>query len=235
MSGAQRPVGLIPRTRGTTEMQQPSLHTYFRSSASYRVRIALNLKGLDAKHVPVHLTRDGGEQFNAEFRALNPQALVPVFADGAVVLSQSLAIIEYLDERHPTPPLLPASIEGRARGRQVALAIACDIHPLNNLRVLKYLGGTLGTSEDAKNDWVKHWIGLGFQALEAELSRSREGPFCVGAQPTIADCCLVPQLFNAQRFGVDLSPYPTLTSIDAACAALPAFAEAHPAVQPDAQ
>lgn len=216
-------------------MQQPTLYTYFRSSASYRVRIALNLKGLDAKHVPVHLTRDGGEQFSAEFRALNPQALVPVFADGAVVLSQSLAIIEYLDERHPMPPLLPASMEGRARARQIALAIACDIHPLNNLRVLKYLTGTLGASEDAKNAWVHHWIHAGLRALEAELAHSREGPFCVGAQPTIADCCLVPQLFNAQRFGVDLAPYPTLSAIGAACEARPAFAKAHPAVQPDAQ
>jgi maleylpyruvate isomerase len=215
---------------------KPTLHTYFRSSASYRVRIALNLKGIEAEYVPVHLNRGGGEQFSAEFRALNPQALVPVFADGSVVLSQSLAIIEYLEERHPTPPLLPATIEARARVRQIALAIACDIHPLNNLRVLKHLTGPLGASEDAKNGWVRHWIGLGLQALEAELGPDRgKGPFCVGAQPTVADCCLVPQLFNAQRFGVDLAPYPTLRRIDAACQALPAFARAHPALQPDAE
>ena len=211
------------------------LHTYFRSSASYRVRIALNLKGLEAEHVPVHLNRGGGEQFGAGFRALNPQALVPVWSDGALVLTQSLAIMEYLDERYPAPPLLPATPGDRARVREIALAIACDIHPLNNLRVLKYLTGSLGAPEDAKNAWVRHWIGLGLQALEARLAAQRSGPFCFGDQPTMADCCLVPQLFNAQRFGVDLGPYPTLRSIDAACAALPAFANAHPAVQPDAE
>lgn len=213
-----------------------TLYTYFRSSASYRVRIALHLKGLEAQHVGVHLNRGGGEQFGAPFRAVNPQSLVPVFADGAVVLSQSLAILEYLEERHPAPPLLPTTIEARARARQIALAVACDIHPLNNLRVLKFLTGPLGLPEQAKNDWVRHWIGLGLDALEAELVRERgDGPFCVGAQPTIADCCLVPQLFNAQRFGVDLAPYPTLRAIDAACQALPAFAQAHPSVQPDAE
>jgi maleylpyruvate isomerase len=211
-----------------------TLHTYFRSSASYRVRIALNLKGLDARHAFVHLNRGGGEQFSDAFRALSPQALVPVYSEGAVTLSQSLAIIEYLDEKNPTPPLLPPTIEGRARARQIALAVACDIHPINNLRVLKYLTGTLGVSDEAKNGWVKHWIGLGLAALEAELAPGA-GSFCAGEQPTIADCCLVPQLFNAQRFGVDLSAYPTLLRIDAACQALPAFRDAHPALQPDAQ
>ena len=212
-----------------------TLHTYFRSSASYRVRIALNLKGLDAQHLYVHLNRNGGEQFSERFRALNPQALVPVFIDNAVTLSQSLAIMEYLDERHPTPALMPSSIEGRAKVRQLALAMACDIHPLNNLRVLKYLTGSLGASEEARNEWVKHWSLLGLEALEAELARDRAGQtFCVGGQPTIADCCLVPQLFHAQRFGVDLAPYPTLRAIDAACQALPAFRDAHPSVQPDA-
>ena len=214
---------------------QNTLHTYFRSSASYRVRIALNLKGLEAKHVPIHLNRSGGEQFGTEFRALNPQSLVPVWSDGAVVLTQSLAIMEYLDERHPAPPLLPATIEERARTREIALAIACEIHPLNNLRVLKYLTGQLRVDEDAKNTWVRHWIELGLHALETRLSADRRGPFCVGTQPTIADCCLVPQLFNAQRFGVDLAPYPTLRSIDAGCQALPAFVAAHPSVQPDAE
>ena len=213
-----------------------TLHTYFRSSASYRVRIALNLKGLDARHVPVHLTRGGGEQFSADFRALNPQALVPVFADDKVALSQSLAIMEYLDERYPASPLLPTTLEGRAGARQIALALACDIHPVNNLRVLKYLTGTLSVNEEVKQEWVRHWMVLGLQALEAEIVRHGDGrDFCVGQYPTIADCCLVPQLFNARRFEVNLEPYPALRAIDAACQALPAFRDAHPSVQPDAE
>ena len=213
-----------------------TLHTYFRSSAAYRVRIALNLKGLDARHVSIHLNRGGGEQFSESFRALNPQALVPVWTDDSVSLSQSLAIMEYLDERHPAPPIMPSSIEARAKVRQLAAAMACDIHPLNNLRVLKYLTNSLGASEAARDDWVVHWTVLGLEALEAEVARDRtSAPFCVGAQPTIADCCLVPQLFHARRFGVDLAQYPTLSAIDAACQALPAFRDAHPSVQPDAE
>ena len=213
-----------------------TLYTYFRSSASYRVRIALNLKGLAPRHVPIHLNRGGGEQFGAEFRALNPQSLVPVFADGAVTLSQSLAIMEYLDERHPEPPLLPASIEDRAHARQIALAVSCDIHPLNNLRVLKYLTDQLGLSEQAKNEWIHHWIKLGLQAIESDLARAPvSGAFCVGDRPTTADCCLVPQVFGAQRFGVDLTPFPRVRAINDACNALPAFADAHPSVQADAQ
>jgi maleylpyruvate isomerase len=212
------------------------LHNYFRSSASYRVRIALNLKGLDYRYVSVHLNRNGGEQFSAEFKALNPHGLVPVLSEPGVQLTQSLAIMEYLDEKYPQKPLLPASPEDRAQVRQLALAVACDIHPLNNLRVLKYLKGTLGVSEEAKNGWIQHWIGLGFSALEAELARStRRGAFCFGDTPTIADCCLVPQIYNAQRFNVDMAAYPTLMAIDRACQELPAFADAHPSRQIDSE
>jgi len=213
-----------------------TLYTYFRSSASYRVRIALNLKGLSPDYVFVHLNRGGGEQFSPDYRAINPQSLVPVFVDDRVTLSQSLAIMEYLDERHPEHPLLPASVEGRARARQIALAVSCEIHPLNNLRVLKYLTGSLGLSEQAKSDWIQHWIALGLQAIEDELAHEPgTGPFCVGAHPTIADCCLVPQVFSAQRFGVNLSRFPRIRAIDAACNAMPEFADAHPAAQRDAE
>jgi maleylpyruvate isomerase len=217
-------------------MMERVLHTYFRSSAAYRVRIALNLKGLDAQHVPIQLTRDGGAQFADDYRKMNPLALVPLLTEGDFRLSQSLAILEYLDERYPLPPLLPTSIESRAKARQLALTIACDIHPLNNLRVLKYLTGKMGLSDEAKVEWITHWIQLGFEALEAELTRSASrGAYCVGDQPTIADCCLVPQVFNAQRFHVDLSVFPTLLAIHRACEALPAFQAAHPARQPDAE
>ncbi len=221
------------------------LYTYFRSSASYRVRVALNLKGLTATHVPVHLTRDGGAQFDPAFRALNPQALVPVFSEGELRLTQSLAILEYLEERYPAPALLPRAIEDRARVRQLAASIACDIHPLNNLRVLKFLTAELGLSEDSKQRWIRHWIELGLEALEVELRRAaaKAGDrtdagrilFCFGASPTIADCCLVPQLFNARRFGVDLSAYPALQAVDRSCQALPAFQRAHPAAQSDSE
>jgi maleylpyruvate isomerase len=212
------------------------LHTYFRSSASYRVRIALNLKGIEARHVCVHLNRNGGEQFGAEFTALNPQALVPVFSEGGAHIGQSLAIMEYLEEKYPRPPLLPVSLDDRAFVRQVASSIACDIHPLNNLRVLKYLTNPLALSNEAKNAWARHWIELGLDALEAMLSRStRTGVFCFGDAPTMADCCLVPQMFSARRFELDLSHFPKLLAIDAACQTLPAFAQAHPSRQSDSE
>ncbi len=212
------------------------LYTYFRSSASYRVRIAMNLKGLDARHVSIHLNREGGAQFSESFRRLNPAASVPVLVDGDVTLSQSLAIMEYLDERYPNAPLLPESIEDRAHARQLAALIACDIHPLNNLRVLKRLTATLGVSEPAKSDWISHWIKLGFFAIEEMLVASpSRGKFCVGDRPTIADCCLVPQVFSAQRFNVELSPYPALMKVFEACESLPAFQDAHPSRQPDAE
>ena len=210
------------------------LYSYFRSSAAYRVRIALNLKHLPYEYLPVHLVK--GEQRDERYRALNPQALVPMLVDDGEAITQSMAIIEYFDEKFPDPPLLPPTPEARARVRSIAQAIACDIHPLNNLRVLKYLTGTLGASEDAKNAWYRHWIELGLAAIEARLAAdSRTGAFCHGATPTLADICLVPQLANSRRVNLDLSPYPTLLRIEAACAALPAFANAAPAKQPDAE
>ena len=211
------------------------LYTYFRSSAAYRVRIALALKELAYEAVPVHLLRGGGEQLQAAYRAVNPAGLVPALEDNGAVLTQSLAILEYLDEAHPHPPLLPADPLARARVRALAQSIACDIHPLGNLRVLNYLGGSLGLTDDARLAWSRHWIIEGFAALEKMLSTLKDSPsFCRGATPTIADCCLVPQVFNARRFGVDLTPYPAIVAIDAACAALPAFMAAHPAQQDDA-
>jgi len=211
------------------------LYDYFRSSAAYRVRIALNLKGLVPERVFVHLRK--GAQRADDYLALNAQGLVPALVtDGGDVLTQSLAIIEWLDEMHPQPPLLPADADGRARVRAIALAIACDIHPLNNLRVLQYLTGTLGVSEPQKDGWYRYWCDVGLEALETELARDgRTGRFCHGDVPTLADVCLVPQLANARRFQVDLAPYPTLTRIDAACGELAAFAAAAPARQPDAE
>ena len=212
------------------------LYGYFRSSASYRVRIALNLKGLSYEQASVHLTRGGGEQFSAAFRKLNPQSLVPVLQDGERLLSQSLAIIEYLDEIHPKPPLLPATPETRARVRSLALIVACEIHPLNNLRVLNYLTGPMGLGNEARQAWYCHWIEEGLGALEARLAAEREtGMFCHGDTPGLADCCLVPQLANARRFKCDLSPYPTLLAIEKNCQALAAFQRAAPGRQPDAE
>jgi maleylpyruvate isomerase len=212
------------------------LHTYFRSSAAYRVRIALNLKDLPYEAAPVHLLRDGGEQLQPAYRALNPSALVPALQDGELTLTQSLAIIEYLEEKYPLNPLLPPDLAGRARVRALAMDIACDIHPVNNLRVLKYLKHELGVADDPKNAWYRHWVRLGLQAFEARLARSNEtGKFCHGDTPTLADCCLVPQIFNAQRFDIGLTPYPIVAAIHARCEELPAFQSAHPSNQPDAE
>jgi maleylpyruvate isomerase len=210
------------------------LYSYFRSSAAYRVRIALNLKGLAYEYVPVHLRK--GEQRAEPYRAVNAQQLVPALADDRGTFTQSLAIIEYLEERYPEPPLLPAAPEARARVRAIALAIACEIHPLDNTRVLQYLTRTLGVGEEAKNGWYRHWIDLGLSALEAQLAGDpATGKFCHGAAPTLADVCLVPQLANARRFPMPVDGYPTLVRIEAACNALPAFAAAAPALQPDAE
>ena len=211
------------------------LYTYFRSSASYRVRIALELKGLAYKPVPVHLVRCGGKQHSAAFAALNPAELVPVLVDGSATLTQSLPIIEYLEEIHPAPALLPADAAGRARVRAIAQTIACEIHPLNNLRVLQRLEVTLGASAQAKSEWYAHWVALGFAALESMLSQSAAtGLYCHGDTPTLADCCLVPQIYNAERFGISLTPYPTLARIGQACMRLEAFQRAAPEAQADA-
>ena len=212
------------------------LHNYFRSSAAYRVRIAMNLKGLDYDYLSVHLTREGGMQFKESYTALNPQQLVPLLDDDGFQLSQSLAIIEYLDEKYPSIRLIPDSLQGRARVRQLSLAIACDIHPLQNLRVLKYLTGKLGLSEEDKSDWLKHWLELGLSALETNLAHSTtRGKFCYGDTPTMADCALVPQMFSASRFNIDIHAFPTLRAIYEACNALPEIASAHPSQQPDAE
>jgi maleylacetoacetate isomerase len=212
------------------------LYTFFRSSASYRVRIALNLKGLDYEQVPIHLRRGGGEQFGAAYKATNPQGLVPALEDDGHVLIQSLAIMEYLDERYPKPPLLPFEPADRALVRSMALIVACEVHPIQNLRVLVYLKRNLNQSEDDLNRWAKHWIDLGLSALEQMIGAStKRGKFCFGDTPTIADICLVPQLANARRFGCDLSQFPALLQIETNCAALPAFANAAPENQPDAE
>lgn len=212
------------------------LYSYFRSSASFRVRIALELKGLSYDYVPVHLLKEGGQQLKPEFRAVNPDGLVPALADGEHVLQQSLAIVEYLDEVHPEPTLLPGTALDRAYVRGLAQEIACEIHPLNNLRVLKYLKHTVGVADEVKDAWYRHWIELGFASLQANLERSgKAGRFCFGDTPTLADLCLVPQVFNAQRFNIDVARYPAIAKIYEACMALPAFQKAEPKSQPDAE
>ena len=209
------------------------LYDYFRSSAAYRVRIALNLKGLDAQREFVHLVK--AQQRADTYLKVNPQGLVPTLVTDDVVLTQSLAIVEWLDEMQPEPRLLPSSASERARVRAIALAIACDIHPLNNLRVLNYLTHTLGVSDEQKNGWYRYWVDVGFEALEQQLARDgATGAFCHGDAPTLADICLVPQVANARRYKVDLTPYPTIVRIDARCRELPAFAAAAPEKQPDA-
>lgn len=212
------------------------LYTFFRSSASYRVRIALNLKGLEAEHVPVHLRRGGGEQFAAPYRAVNPQALLPALEDYGRVLTQSLAIIEYLNERYPKPPLLPEDAADKALVRSMALIVACEIHPIQNLRVLVYLKNNFHLSEDDLNGWARHWIDLGLSALEQMVvTAPRRGKFCFGDTPTMADVFLVPQLANARRFGYDLARVPALLEIETNCLALRAFVDAAPENQADAE
>lgn len=210
------------------------LYDYWRSSASYRVRIALNIKGLEYRQQSVHLVRDGGEQRQPDYLALNPQGLVPTLQDGPLTLTQSLAICEYLEEQYPEPPLLPDDAAGRARVRALSLLVACEIHPLNNLQVLQYLTGPLAQDEAAKLEWYRHWVGQGFHALEQHLSAGdASGRYCHGDEVSLADVCLVPQVYNAERFECDLEPYPRLREITARCRALPAFAGAAP--QPPAE
>jgi maleylpyruvate isomerase len=211
------------------------LYSYFRSSAAYRVRIALALKGLKCEYRPVDLRVPVSAQRSPEFLAVNPQGLVPVLIDGEHTITQSLAIIEYLEETHPQPPLLPRAPAERAQVRSLALAIACDIHPLNNSRVLEYLRGPLAENEETVNRWYAHWVGGGLKALE-ECARhtSADGRHLFGTSVTLADVVLVPQMYNARRFKCDVGPFPTLRAICAHLEALPAFASAAPEAQPDA-
>jgi maleylacetoacetate isomerase len=212
------------------------LYNYFRSSASFRVRIALNLKGLPYEYAVVHLTRDGGQQFDPALRAINPDALIPVLDDGGRMLTQSLAIMEYLEETHPEPPLLPRTALERAFVRSIALTVACEIHPLNNLRVLRYLVRDLKVGEEQKNAWYRHWVEQGLAAIEARLiAEKKSGRYTLGDDVTLADVVIVPQIFNAKRFDCRLDHVPTVMGIFDRCMELPAFIEAQPARQPDAE
>ena len=212
------------------------LYNYFRSSASFRVRIALNFKGLPYEYAVVHLTKGGGQQFAPEFRAINPDALIPVLDDDGQRLTQSLAIIEYLEETHPEPPLLPKAPLERAYVRALALGIACEIHPLNNLRVLRYLVRDLKATDEQKNAWYRHWVEQGLASIEARLAaEGKFGRYALGDQVTLADVVIVPQIFNAKRFDCRLDHVPTVVRIFDRCMELPAFIDAQPARQPDAE
>jgi maleylacetoacetate isomerase len=209
-----------------------TLYSYWRSSAAYRVRIALALKGLPYDTAFVHLVNGGGEQHSLSYKSLNAQGLVPSWQDEEGVLTQSLAIIEYINDCHPDTPLLPATPFARAKVRAMAQAIACEIHPINNLRVLKYLRTSVGLDDEAVNNWYQHWVSEGLEALELMVE---DDGFCYGTTPSLADICLIPQLYNARRFNVDLSIYPKLCRIEAKCLQLEVFKQAVPEAQPDAQ
>lgn len=212
------------------------LYTYFRSSAAYRVRIVLGLKDLAWEAVPVHLLRDGGQQHSETYKAINPAGLVPSFKEGTTLLKQSLAIIEYLEEKYPQVSVLPGNATERAHIRGLAYDIACDVHPVNNLRVLKYLEKQLGLSAEQRQEWYLHWVALGLEAFEQQLiAYNKEGDFCYGTQPTLADVCLIPQVFNAHRFGYNTDHLQRVSKAVQACAQLPAFIQAQPANQPDAE
>ncbi len=213
-----------------------TLYGYFRSSAAFRARIALNLKGIVPETKFVHLLKDGGQQHAPGYARVNPQELIPTLLHDGHTIGQSLAIIEYLDEVHPEPPLLPRDPAGRARVRQLACAVACDIHPVNNLRVLLHLRDTFGADEPTRAEWQRHWIALGFAALETLLAGSPDtGKFCHGDTPTLADICLIPQMANARRVNSDLAPYPTLVRVEETALAHSAFDAALPKNQPDAE
>jgi len=211
-----------------------ALYTYWRSSAAYRVRIALNLKGLPYEARPVHLVNDGGEHLKPAYRELSPQAQLPTLIDGDLVVRQSMAILEYIEETHPEPALMPRDAQGRAKVRELMQAVATDIHPIGNLRVLKALESELGAGQAQKEAWSRRWITLGFDGLEALLAEGVAGQFCFGDTPTLADCCLVPQYYNAVRWGVELQRYPVIRRVVAACQGLEAFEQAAPERQPDA-
>ncbi|WP_419904102.1 maleylacetoacetate isomerase [Kiloniella sp.] len=213
------------------------LYTYWRSTAAYRVRIALNLKGIDYSDAPVHLVKAGGEHLTPEYKKLNPQKLVPTLElKSGQIITQSMAIMEYLDELQPVPALMPASAIERAHVRMLSQIIASDIHPVNNLRILKYLTGDLGINQGQKSQWYQHWIIEGFAAFEKILSDSEyTGKFCFGDKPGLADCCLIPQIYNANRFSIPLEKFPNILRIEQNCLSLPAFDKARPENQNDAE
>ncbi len=212
------------------------LYSYYRSSASYRVRIALNYKGLDYTHHSIHLVKNGGEQHTPEYKALNPQAQVPTFIDGNFLITQSMAIMEYLEEKYPKPRILPKNLEQRAYVRQLAMISVADIHPLNNLKVLNHISGEFGITREQKTVWYHKWVQQGFDAIEKLLDRSpfRTGPYCCGDDVTIADMCLIPQVYNAQRYEMSLAAWPLISAIEQNCLKLKSFIDASPECQPDA-
>ena len=209
------------------------LYGYWRSSAAYRVRIALNLKGIDFESNPIHLLKNGGEQHSDEYASLNPMHLVPTLVDEDLVLNQSVAIIDYLEQKFPNEPLYPLEIKARAQVQALMLDIACEIHPVNNLRIQQYIVAELGASDEQKLAWSYHWMSKGFTAIEKKLQKL-SGKYCFGEQVTIADLCLVPQVYNANRFKLDMSSYPTINSIVDNCNQLQSFVDAMPENQPDA-